>query len=50
MGETKSLCEEKRIENCRSLSKRLISCDATAARGTWDRDVSVIPIILYEEP
>ena len=31
-----SVCEERRTENCRSQSRRLISCDATAARRTWD--------------
>lgn len=33
---TESVCEERRTENCRSQSRRLISCDATAARRTWD--------------
>jgi len=30
------VCEERRTENCRSQSRRLISWVATAARRTWD--------------
>ena len=35
MNGTESACQERIMENCRSQSRRLISCDATAAKRRW---------------